>query len=266
MSYIAREIIDVTSCNVTYENLVRFLKSYQQIRVVSYEEICVLLPIINLELMRRLTDIMDFSVMTSKKYDQCMNIIEYLEQSPEYSPEMRKKIQQAITRNPEQVIAKLYIDVLDSTLVKDDVVNKIIEHCEENDIDLDRVVEQQQHMLAAKVVVVENIIGSLWKIDAIDFDDIYREVSLVEEVLTKDPAEQYSDMTIRTKEYYRHEIADISRHLKVSELEVANAALYVAENENEHIGIVLLGSLRDELYNVLGKRRALKKDKEFYHL
>ena len=60
-----------------------------------------------------------------------------------------------------------------------------------------------------------------------------------------DPAEVYSKMDYRTKEYYRGKIEEISKKTKISEIYIANKVLELANRKDlsekeKHVGYYLI--------------------------
>ena len=58
---------------------------------------------------------------------------------------------------------------------------------------------------------------------------LFEEINGVEDILKKDPANVYSKMDYKTKEYYRNEIKQISEETKISELYIAKKAVELAK-------------------------------------
>lgn len=260
---LAREIVNVTGYEVNQERIVRFLNSYQKTRELKYKELCLIIPVLQLELLKELAEKIDYAMITSKKYDDCEKMIKSLEKSHEFSPEIGRKIRKYIHTNADEALAKLYIDILDSTLVKDEVVKEIVDSCEENNIDIKEIVEQQQQRLATKAVIVDKIIGSLWAIDAINWDELLQEISFVEVTLQEDADNLYNEMTEKTKEYYRRKIAKLATKLQVPERDVAETAKQIAISNKCHVGEVIVGEFEFQLIQTLGGKFSPKQSYSF---
>ena len=259
LSTFAKDLISATGYDMDLDKIVSFANSYQKNRNFRYKELCLLLPVIKLELAKDLINHMEYALITSKKYDDCEKMIDSLERGYEYSPEIARKVRKFVNSHAREALSKLYVDVLNSTLVKDEVVKEILDFCSENEINIDEVVEDQQRILAHKAVVVTKIIISLWEIEKISFDEMYVQISPVENLLVDDYTDEYKLMTQRTKEYYRSTISKIADYCKASELEVATVAKEVSDYQKSHIGTAILGIYRDDLYGVLCSKSAPKR-------
>src|SRR5207245_3214924 len=96
---------------------------------------------------------------------------------------------------------------------------------------IEQIVHQEHHRQAAAQVTVGNIITSMRLLSTLDWKDFFETVSLIDPELGKDPAGVYSRMDFATRDRYRHAIERISKGAKKTELELARAALRLAEAE-----------------------------------
>ena len=104
---------------------------------------------------------------------------------------------------------------------------------------------EHQHQAAAQVTV-GNIITSMRLLSTLDWNDFFEKVSLIEPVLGKDPAGVYSRMEFASRDRYRHVIERISKRTRISELNIAEAAVQLAGDAQEadeaqrHVGYYLI--------------------------
>ena len=119
--------------------------------------------------------------------------------------------------------------------------------------------EEHQHQ-AARQVSVGNTITSMRTLSALDWPDWFERVSLVEQVLRRDPAGAYGRSTAATRDRYRHAVEDLARHAGQSEdvvarLVVARAASAPADDERaRHIGYYLVDKGRPGFEAAIGYR------------
>lgn len=113
-----------------------------------------------------------------------------------------------------------------------------------------QVIQLELHRQAAAQVTIGNIISSMRLLSSLDWRDFFESVSLIDPLLSQDPAGAYDKMDFATRDQYRHAVERIARRSKVSELEVArktielSAAVKAATPDDErraHIGYFLLG-------------------------
>ncbi|HWV14274.1 MAG TPA: glucoamylase family protein [Cellvibrio sp.] len=87
--------------------------------------------------------------------------------------------------------------------------------------------ENQQH--AADQVSIGNSIGSLRFLGATDWREFVESMSVVEQVLRKDRDNIYSNMDFATRDSYRQVIDRLAKRIRISEEEVARAAVILAD-------------------------------------
>jgi cyclic beta-1,2-glucan synthetase len=83
----------------------------------------------------------------------------------------------------------------------------------------------------ANETIVANCFLSLRLLSATDWKDFFEQTSRVEQILRDDPAQVYSGMDFETRNSYRSVIEELARHSKLSEEEVALAAVEFARRE-----------------------------------
>lgn len=89
---------------------------------------------------------------------------------------------------------------------------------------------------------IPSIIKSFNSIVTLDFQNIFQKISIIEKILTKDPAGIYTKMTEASKKYYRNIIKKIAKKRNFTEIEVAQKAIEFASEYNgsnskkKHIG------------------------------
>ncbi|MEJ2153267.1 MAG: glycosyl transferase, partial [Gemmatimonadota bacterium] len=94
-------------------------------------------------------------------------------------------------------------------------------------------VVRQEHLkqLAAHATTV-NLITSMRRIAAHDWNDFFERVSPVESILRRDPARIYPQMDFATRDTYRHAVEELARGSDLNELTVAERVLDRANRAN----------------------------------
>ncbi|MHB1398182.1 MAG: GH36-type glycosyl hydrolase domain-containing protein [Trichloromonadaceae bacterium] len=120
---------------------------------------------------------------------------------------------------------------------------------------------------AANQISIANSIGSLRFIDAMDWREFVESLSVVEQALRDDPAGQHADQDFATRDRYRHVIEDVARGSTRTELEVARAAIGLAQtaaqqsshtDRRAHVGYYLIDHGRQPLERAVECRLSLK--------
>jgi cyclic beta-1,2-glucan synthetase len=119
--------------------------------------------------------------------------------------------------------------------------------------------EEHQHQAAGQVSV-GNTIGSMRALSALDWPDWFEQVSLVEQVLRRDPEGIYPRSTFATRDRYRHAVEELARYAGQAEDVVARHVVARAEAASEddprarHIGYYLVDKGRPAVEAALGYR------------
>ncbi|MDR8393270.1 glycosyltransferase 36 [Aliifodinibius sp. S!AR15-10] len=111
---------------------------------------------------------------------------------------------------------------------------------------------------------IQNAISSLREVSEADWSDFVEETSVMERILRLDPSGHYAQMDFKTRDTYRKIIEKLSLHTNLSEQEVAEKALVLAENESKikgeenhiqsHIGYYLMDEGYQQLKTKVGYR------------
>ncbi|MCD7100298.1 glycoside hydrolase family 94 protein [Stenotrophomonas sp. MMGLT7] len=109
---------------------------------------------------------------------------------------------------------------------------------------IDDLVHDESRQQAADQVSISNSIGSLRMLANVDWREFVEGTSLVERRLRGDPAGIYAQMDFNTRDSYRHGVEKIARLGGVSETEVADCVLRLAQTAaaggQTHVGYYLV--------------------------
>jgi cyclic beta-1,2-glucan synthetase len=105
---------------------------------------------------------------------------------------------------------------------------------------------------AAEQATMANLIGSLRLISSFDWSEFFESVSLVEQVLQRDPAGVYSRMDFRSRDRYRHAVEELAEPTGEGQLRVALKSVERARQigartpdaRGTHVGYHLIGNGR----------------------
>ncbi|MGI8890293.1 MAG: glucoamylase family protein, partial [Chthoniobacterales bacterium] len=113
------------------------------------------------------------------------------------------------------------------------------------------VVQQEHRRQSVQQASLSNVIGSCRKLGQIQWRDLIEAVSRADAELTRDPAGVYARVDFETRNRYRDAVEQLSRWSKVSEIEIIErgvALAEAAESEVErHIGYYLIDRGRPAL-------------------
>ncbi len=96
----------------------------------------------------------------------------------------------------------------------------------------EQVVHFSHQLQATNQVTVANIITSMRLISSLNWRDFFESVSLVDRTLAEDPI--YRQMDFLTRDQYRHIIEKLTKHSKLSEIELAKQVSQLASKANQN--------------------------------
>ncbi len=148
---------------------------------------------------------------------------------------------------------------------------------------IEQLVRSETRQQAADQVSISNTIGSLRHLGAMDWRVFVESMSLVEQVLREDIDGAYGRMDFATRDRYRHVIARLAKRSRLSEAEVARAAITLARqdaaaggdrNHQAHVGFYLIDrglplleqAIAFRLSPITRVRRTIKRSALFVYL
>ena len=106
----------------------------------------------------------------------------------------------------------------------------------EQGVSIEQLVHLESQSQAADQVSVSHSIASLRFLSAMDWKEFVETLSRVDQILRDDPADVYNDMDFPTRDRYRHSVESIARYSQLSEADVAQKAIQLAEESARQKG------------------------------
>lgn len=124
----------------------------------------------------------------------------------------------------------------------------------------DAIRSEARHQAAAQAFMA-NLIGSLRLVSSFDWSEFFESVSLVEQVLQRDPAAIYGRMDFASRDRYRHAVEELAEPTGEGQVRVAlkgvERARQIAERTPDareaHVGHYLIGDGRQQFEHGIGR-------------
>ena len=263
---LAAEIIAYTDSKIDEEILENCLFAYERKKILNMEEIWSFPIFLNIAIIENIRSICEKIYISQIQKNRVEEIINRVIENKSTRKQNRKTDNLKRYNNTsypfiEYMSYKLkrygkrgipYLDILERQ------VNRM-------GMTISDIIRKEHYDIAIQKVLIGNSITSIREINRINYLSLFEKINGVEELLKKDPANVYTKMDYKTKEYYRNKIKEISKKNKISEIYVTNKLLELAEKENDekkkHIGYYLIDKGEDILNNNLGIRQKNCKDK-----
>lgn len=270
---LATEIAAYTENKIQRENLEDYLKSYQKKKTLSMDEIWNIGIFLQIAIIENIADVCKRIHSSQIQKYRVENILETLIENKDKQEIKFKSINKKIEKDIFQDMRYPFIEYMSYSLKRYgkkgySYLNALEEIVEKLGTTVSEVIKKEHFDIAIQKVLIGNSITSIKTIQRINFLAIFEKINGVEELLKQDPANVYSKMDHKTKEYYRGKIKDISKKTKISEIYIARKMLEIANkeynqngiNKKSHIGYYLIDKGINNLYQNLGYN--VKKDNE----
>ncbi len=125
---------------------------------------------------------------------------------------------------------------------------------------IEDVIRAEARYQAASQAAMANLVESLRLVSTFDWSEFFESVSLVEQVLLRDPSAVYGRMDFRSRDRYRHAVEELAEPTGEGQVRVALKAVerarQVAERDREareaHVGYYLIGGGRPKFEQGIG--------------
>ena len=263
---LASEIVAYTDNKINDDILALSISAYQKRKLLSMEEIWNLWIFLGFALIENIRNICEKIYFSQIQKYKLESIIERLVERKESKNQKFKNIK-STTRKAYKEMKYPFIEYMSYKLKKigkqgipyleilEEQVNKM-------GMEISEVIQKEHYDIAILKVSLGNSILSLKEILRVNFLSLFEEINGVEDILKKDPANVYSKMDYKTKEYYRNTIKQISEKTKISELYIAKKVIELASkcktsealesNKKSHVGYYLISDGKRDLLDTLG--------------
>ena len=258
---LATEIVAYTDNKIEKRDLEDYLSSYQTKKTLSMEEIWNIGLFLEIAIIENIREICEKIYSSQMQKYKAENIVERLVENKQKSELVFKNPYKKINKKVLEDMRYPFIEYMSYILKRYgkkgySYLNALEEAVELTGMSVSDVIKKEHFDIAVRKVSIGNSITSMKKIQRINFLEIFEKVNGVEELLKQDPAKVYENMDIKTKEYYRTKIKEISQKTKISEIYITRKILEIAKTKPEgskqsHIGYFLIDKGIKELYDSL---------------
>jgi cellobiose phosphorylase len=253
----ALNLVEITNGNFNEEIIINYLKAYQNASIFSMGELWIFNTMLVLAVIERIKEISD---------DIYQNQLE------------REKVKKLNFEDPSSALEQIKNDIGNASMVSPSYIEYLVrmirrEHEKyeyvsaylkqklmEYDTTIEKTVELALRTQSSYKSQIGNLITSLNKVSLLNWNNIFESVSIVENILRKDPSGIYLQMDFESRDYYRHQIELFSKKTKYNETRIALKLLNLAEEAKDsesplketHVGYYIAGNGRERLVSSLG--------------
>ncbi len=235
---IGRELIAHTAGRLDLETLIDFVTAYQREALLTIGETWAIPIMLRLALVEDLRRLVDGVVMARRSREKARKWETALGAGRPLREQDLDRLLHAEIEANGRLSAAFVVELLQwlrdqpaSAAPAWQALQRALEAQDDSPEELLRIEHQRE---ATDQLAIGNVITSMRLLSSVDWTTFFDRVSVVEEALKRDPAGAYSHMDVPTRDRYRHSIEELSRGSKTPELNVAERAVALAREAQEH--------------------------------
>ncbi|MDQ2922441.1 MAG: hypothetical protein M3R52_12630, partial [Acidobacteriota bacterium] len=231
---LALALIAHTDCRLDTNTLRRFIAAYQTVAPLSIGELWAVAITLRLALVENLRRLATLIVKAREEREQADKLADKLLELASRQPSALVPLVADRLGKRERVPQTFVVQLTQRLREQDPAVMPVTDYLEKqlyrHGMTIEQLIHTEHQRQAATQVTVGNLITSMRLLSTLDWRDFFESVSLIEPLLGEDPAGAYSKMDFATRDRYRHVIERISKGTRSDELEIARAAVELAED------------------------------------
>ncbi len=243
--YIAREMLSKTQGTVKEDTIEAFINAYQENTILRSGELWALPIMIRIALIQNISNITDDMVFMQKERNRAKIAAENIINSEENANEIIHKLKEKNIKFTAHFTEGFIKMLRDNFIGSAEIYRWIDEELDKQDSSVKRMVNINHQKQGVCQISMENSISGMVEISALNWKENFERLCYVEQILKMDPAEIYSEMDFKSKDYYRHRIEKMSKNINIPESFIAKKAIECAkeacgEEYEKHVGYYLI--------------------------
>jgi cyclic beta-1,2-glucan synthetase len=268
---IAMELITHTDGRVDEENLGAFVSAYQSVAPLRLGELWAVPIMLRLALIENIRLVAAHLAGRRRQREAAAGwadrMLAMAENDPRHLPDLLAEMARSNPPFTSPFVQEFCGKLQGQSSALAFVLGWVEHRLSEEGLSMEHLLRADSQSLAADQVSIGNSIASLRFLGAIEWRVFIEKMSLTEQVLRRDPAGVYADMTFETRDRYRHCIEELAHHSRSTEQEVAGAAIQMAaaavdhvgsKSRTAHVGFYLIDKGRPALERAIQARRSIK--------
>jgi cyclic beta-1,2-glucan synthetase len=254
---IALEIISHGDGRVDPESLSRFVDAYQNLAPLKLGELWAIPIMLRLALIENLRRVAARVYDNRAQRDRANSWADQMSETAEKSPSNLILLVADMARSKQPMSSGFVAELARRLQGQNSALAVALQWVTTRLADAGLTIEQQIQteiqQQAADQVTISNSIGSLRFLATMDWREFVETMSAVESTLRLDPADTYGKMDFATRDNYRHVIERLAKRADMAEVDVAAAALELAQAprtsndggldmRTRHVGYYLVGN------------------------
>jgi cellobiose phosphorylase len=239
------------------EVLAVYLNNYQEVTTLMIGEIWAIPVMIRLILIQRLSEKASRIIYRKNIHKSVQGVIQNLEQVEHTEPGITTNMLSTwLKKQPREGIhiqlIELYQQLEMAGLLLEDQKRWFNYRFKQLDMSLEESMRIEAQKQSRIQVSIQNAVISLRLSAELDWSEFVEECSILEQILSLDPAGIYKEMDFKTRDSYRRTVERLSRRSEKSETETAEQVLLLTERKISHNGQEKSIRAHEDLKNHVG--------------
>ena len=230
---VAVELVAHTDGQIDEKILSDYLKAYQSHSVLFDREIVALPTMITLALIENIRILCEEIKKTQNQWHKADKIFDKWLENEGYDTKKTVKLfedsLQTLDEADPSFVEHLFYRLRRSGRSYVEVLRTMDENLDKLGSTTEEITQKEHGTQSVNTVSMGNSITSIHFFSALDWSDLFEKVSMVEQILQKDPDGTYPLMDIATRSHYRTRVEELALGFGVSEIYLAKLAIEFAE-------------------------------------
>ncbi|HSK48217.1 MAG TPA: glucoamylase family protein, partial [Coriobacteriia bacterium] len=264
-------LIAHSDSRVDEDFLIRFVDAYQDVSALTIGEVWAVPIMLRIGIVENLRRLSRATVISNRLERQASEWAERLVLTAQDQPTLVAQLTGELERTPyaadERFLLRLSRRLTDLESGAETVNSWLAHQLASTGVSLETAGVGEQQLQAANQISIANAITTIRFLDALEWREFFERVSLVESILSDDPAQTYSVMDFTSRDRYRHALEQMARRTNRNEVALAEKIVELAKEAlvddptdslRSHVGWWLIRDGRYELEKLTGYRTRLK--------
>lgn len=273
MYVIARKMVEASGGYLNEENIILMIKAYQEVQPLTNRELHVMPEMIGLAVLEHVLDVTREIISVAELKARADRFVKENYNAEHDYPDIAPLIKPVPESETDIYFHSHVLYLLKNLSAEQQAIQRYIAfHFEDEgqniaSVDIFKEESRQESILES---AIRNPVASLKELNELNEETLFEELSLVEGILSKDPAGVYPRMDAGSRGMYRLVIERLSKKHAYQETDVAETCLNLAQRGHprltnpHHVGVYLVGKGKGLLKEKLlkGKTAGIVKEKK----
>ncbi len=276
---LVQNLVMYSDNEVSEESLKEYIQAFQEIETLNIGEIWAVPVVLRFILIEQLAEKAGLVLKRRKLQPRINNLVNKLSGIDDPEPgEFVNAISEAIKKimngeNEQALMAEMAHQLQNAGFFTGDVKRWFDYRFRKFGMSTDEALRIEAQVMSRYQVSIQNGIQSLRKVSEIEWNEFVEECSIIDKILSLDPAGTYPEMDFNTRDMYRGKVEQLSRGTGFTETEISEKVLIKAEKYQEkpatlysglihstellrsHVGFYLIGDGNDEICREIGYKK-----------